>query len=337
MIVTEQKRRRPKPHFSSELPIRVGRIAASDPRFDALIQSLDLIADFDLIPAREQLNNTAGDLKNSRRMQNQKPSRPDSSETLLALSKRMKSLSDCIANLSPHDAMFLDNRFGFDGFANPDPGVSSIEAMAEVLRSLEDTAYGALQANSYPEDEKTAAILTLSALHDQAKIAVMELEGLCNDTEWALVLMQQHITLFPETLVTSSPLSATKVLVDRMEKLTCIARRIATKQRGTKYDTAQSRAVCELRSFYEQATDKPATHSSVSGRQYSGKAESDYGKFVMRFMDIADPNPVNRRGLHEAIRDSVSPNRIAKRASSVKKAQKRLGKKIRQFVAESGL
>jgi superfamily I DNA and/or RNA helicase len=146
MIAKDQKRKRAKPHFTSELPIKVKRLESDDPRFDDLIQATFVGVNLDIIAVQSEFINIASDLMNSRRMQAKKPSRSDSNRTLLSFSNRLKNLSERINNLALDEAAALEQNLDRCCFQNPEPGISALNAMIDIFRSLEDSAYCVLRS-----------------------------------------------------------------------------------------------------------------------------------------------------------------------------------------------
>lgn len=330
MIAKDQKRKRAKPHFTSELPIKVKRLESDDPRFDDLIQETFGGVNLDIVAVRSQLPKIASDLMNSRRMQDQKPSRSDSNRTLCSLSNRLELLSDCIDNLGVDEAAAVEKNLDLCCFQNPEPGISALNAMIDIFRSLEDAAYCVLRSKLNQGNLSATAI---GVLQDEAKIAALELGGLSLDTEWALITMQQYLPLFPEPPNNGSRLATSKSVIEKLAKLSQAAHAIETKQRGPRQDIAQSRAVSQLLSFYEQVSGKRATHSAVQNYRYSGTAQSAFGKFVITFMEIADPDPRNRRGIHEAISYAVWPGRSGSKAGTVEAAREKREQQILDHLA----
>jgi hypothetical protein len=330
MIARDQKRKRAKPHFASELPLEVKRLESDDPRFDDLIQATFGKLKLDIIAVRSQLINIASDLMNSRRMQQQKPSRSDSNRTLFSLSNRLERLSDCIDNLGLDEAAALEKNLDRCCFQNPEPGISALNAMIDILRSLEDAAHCVLRSKL---SQGNLSVTAISLIEDETKIAALELEGLSLDTEWALVTMQQYLPLFRKPPKNGSRLATSISLIEKLAKLSEAAHAIETKQRGPRQDIAQSRAVSQLLSFYEQVSGKRATHSAVQKDQYCGTTQSAFGKFVVGFMVIADPDPRNRRGIHEAISYVVWPGRSGSKAGDVEAAREKREQQILDYLA----
>lgn len=263
----------------------------------------------------------------------QKPSRRDSNAALLAIADRMNELLNCIDGLTAMQANALSSRIVFEGVQKPDWGTDEIVAMTEMLRSLEDAVFGILS----PHIEQGVTSSKLTKVHDHARDAATELEGLSLDTEWALIEVLQYTELFPKSIEPNLPLSVIKMLVKRLEQLARVAHKTSCRNRGPRQDTAQFLAVKKLKVFYEQFTDSSATHSAVSNKQYCGVARSDFGKFVMTFMEYADPVLVNRRGLSEAISYAVWPMRSASKAPKIEDARLRREERIRQELVEIGM
>jgi hypothetical protein len=148
--------------------------------------------------------------------------------------------------------------------------------------------------------------------------------------------MQHYLQLFGEPITHGSRLATSKSLIEKLAKLSKAAHSIETKQRGPRQDIAQSRAVSQLLSVYEQVSGKHATHSAVQKDQYCGTAQSPFGKFVIAFMAIADPDLRNRRGIHEAISYAVWPGRSGSKAGTVEAAREKREQQILDYLASEG-
>jgi hypothetical protein len=336
MITTESKRRRVKVVFRSEEPIKLTR-GPSARKFVGLVKMIRPAGITAKLAALDQLIMIARDLQFTRKLEAKRPSRPDANFTLRVLARMALQLVATIEGLAEKEVARIDQCFDVSCLGPYEPGVAAIEGVALVLHELATSAYVANHPIANPTALPLEHCSAIEGLQNQAELAAMRISCLPQHAEWALILLQQYIGLFPDNEQTRSQLESVSSILRNLALLAEAAYRIEITERGSQKDTGQFLAVCRLGRLYEQVTGVPLSHTAKAGRHYKGRPQSPFGRFVTAFMVIADPNAINRRGTPEAIAFVAWPKRASARKKAIRNRQLARHHKILRILSNLGL
>ena len=336
MIRIKQRRKRAKPTFRSELPLRVvcsddddlalGRVAAlicdkDDELQSAVVRELQLIA---------------SELQHSRKLETNRATRPDANRTLVAVRDLAGELSDQLARLPKAVLGRVDQLYDKSVFEKPEPGYRALITIANAIRELSDAARITNEISVNRDTWSEGSCRTcgeLESLETMAGVAGKKLLCLPQSTAWSLVTLQRYAELVPR-LMPESSLENLETWLGNLGRLAEIAYKVESKARGPAHDTAQYRAVLHLKTLFEKVSRNQASHTLGFKMEYTGVPQSTFGQFVMAFMKIVEPERRNRAGLAEAIGFACWPSRTKRKAKLNEKGAHEWDQRARKAVED---
>lgn len=320
--MARRTRRRPKPKFVTEPPVRVPPFNEADSSFDELVEKLPAASSDKKARARAHLLLVSREYRISRDLELARVSRSDAAATLRVIGDTGQLLIEALDQLSSDTSAALESMVWGVGQLDWNPGIQAIDTLASMLESVSETAEYLTQINM----KKRLNYLdpALAKFVSATRVAASQLGCFPDRAKWSLVLMQQYAELGPHLDSGADDLPLIRATCDNLRLLSMAAAELSKSDRGPQSSTAQMVAVQNLRGFYEWATGKKVTHSRKKGRHYTGALESKFGKFAEAAFYQMEPDPYLRRGLAEAVSYAVWPGRSQAEKPKVELARDKL-------------
>jgi hypothetical protein len=196
-------------------------------------------------------------------------------------------------------------------------GTDAIHVAAEVLEHVGEVLNRHVCLRSDPGEQIAERWANMSRTAAQAETLARMLTNLPIRCEWELVLLQQYEALVPDPSSIVDRVQFVRELTSNLTRLCLAASELVSQKRGPDCNTPQMLAVLELKSVFERRAGLQATHSTKSGRAYSGRPESSFGVFATAAFEMMEPDARRRRGLSEAITFAVWPSRGFTKAADI--------------------
>lgn len=336
MIIVEEKRRRAKAAFGTDLPIRKKRPEYGDARYDDAIEFLGLNDASALCDVHDPLIEIAAELQFARRLEARAPSRPDAHHTLRAIIVMVEDILVAIGNLSEASIINIEKEFDQSCLCYGGSHVLAINRVANILHELSSAAWVASRVGSAPPSVTFEQDRAFEKLHKLSSGAALRLSALPLQVGMSFVELEQYAPLIPAEREFASANDFVVTMLRRLSVFAKAAFRVASKESGPRKDMAQFRAVHRLVQIYEHYVG-PVSHTSTAGRSYLGEPQTGFGKFVEAFMVVADPDRLNRRGISNAIKQFAWPSRQKAKDGDALTTQMQRNKMIQEILNELGV
>ena len=278
-------------------PINLG-----DTSFDQLAEDL-ASSPAQRARAREDLLLIARDYRFSRDLDLGRISRPDTAETLRAISLSGRSVVASLERLSSQATSALEVMMSGVAELDWEPGIQALDTLAEVLHGASEAGFDLMQGNvqlrMFDGDD------TLAPMVDATRIAARQLSCFPDAAKWWLVVLQGRAKLGPARDLSVGNVALIRVACGDLSSLAGAAAEVSKADRGPRSSTAQMRAVGRLKELYETITGRKATNSQKAGRHYTGVLESQFGRFAETAFELMEPRLSLRRGLAAAVSYAV--------------------------------